>query len=452
MERKILLEKMSSFDREERMESLREAARAEQSFPTPGKNVNMHIHSFFSYNAFNYSPARLAWEMRKKGLYAAALCDFDVLDGMDEFLLAGRILDLRTAVHLETRVFFPEMSEVDITSPGEPGVTYMMGAGFSLNHPKESEQEKILASLRGQAEKRNRRLVERINNQIPDLSVDYERDVLPLTPAGCATERHIIRAYVYRAERLFPELKARAAFWTDILGKAEGEENRLLSDRPLLEEAVRARLVKRGGIGYLPPTTGAFPPIDRFIKWVLSCKAIPMATWLDGCSRGEENPAGLLEILTSKGVAAVNIIPDRNWNITDKEQQTLKRQKLKHFVETAVDFRLPINIGTEMNKRGRPFTDNLDGEALRAYREVFLKGARIMVGHSILLKHAGFSFTGVEAQSEFGDDRKRKNNFFEAVGALPPLGASTAESLEEMGVERAFSVIRDSVKTGNWAL
>ena len=59
---------------------------------------------------------------------------------------------------------------------------------------------------------------------------------------------------------------------------------------------------------------------------------------------------------------------------------------------------------------------------------------------------------GVEAQSEFGDDRKRKNDFFEAVGALPPLGASTAESLEERGIERAFSVIRDSVKAGNWAL
>ena len=46
-------------------------------------NLNLHFHSFFSYNAEGFSPSHIAWEARKAGLYAAGLCDFDVLDGLE---------------------------------------------------------------------------------------------------------------------------------------------------------------------------------------------------------------------------------------------------------------------------------------------------------------------------------------------------------------------------------
>jgi len=62
-------------------------------------------HSFFSFNARDWSPSRIAWEARQAGLYAAAVCDFDVLDGMEEFLDAGEAIGLRAAAHLETRAF-----------------------------------------------------------------------------------------------------------------------------------------------------------------------------------------------------------------------------------------------------------------------------------------------------------------------------------------------------------
>ena len=413
--------------------------------PPVGTNVNMHCHSFFSYNGEGYSPSRIAWESRKAGLYAAGLCDFDVLDGLEEFLEAGRMLSLRTTVNLETRAFFPEYSDVDISSPGEPGVTYIMGAGFAARLADGTPPADGLAGYRERARTRNEALIDRINPHVPDIGIDYERDVLPLTPAGGATERHIVSAYVNRSISVFEHPDVAADFWARILEKDIEETTSLLADRPTFEELVRARLVKRGGLGYEQPSESTFPPVADFIQWVLSCDAVPMVTWLDGSSDGEKDGRAMLECMREKGAAALNIVPDRNWNTSDPEQRDKKRANLEAIVEAAVALDLPINIGTEMNKLGLPFVDDLDGEVLAAYRAPFVSGACIMVGHSVLLRYAAFSYTGAAAASEF-KDTKARNDFFEAVGKLPALTTDRAAALEDMGTDKALSWFREQVR------
>jgi hypothetical protein len=175
-----------------------------------------------------------------------------------------------------------------------------------------------------------------------------------------------------------------------------------------------------------------------------------MVAWLDGMSPGEQRPDELLEILSAKGAAAVNIVPDRNWNLSDREEQDLKRGKLLEFVQASRQRNLPINIGTEMNKLGLPFVDDLDGAFLSQFREDFERGAEIMVGQSVLLRYADFSYVGDEAAGEFGADVTEKNDFFASVGGLPPLDSQAGRELSQMGSERAFSSIRDAVKRGRW--
>jgi hypothetical protein len=70
---------LNSFDRETRRNALLELADNIHGSNEPNENVNMHFHSFFSYNYKSWSPSRIAWEAKKAGLYAAGLCDFDVL-------------------------------------------------------------------------------------------------------------------------------------------------------------------------------------------------------------------------------------------------------------------------------------------------------------------------------------------------------------------------------------
>jgi hypothetical protein len=451
MERQaLLLQKLDSFDREERMGALRQLADEDNKFEPESGNINMHLHSFFSYNSKHYSPAHIAWQARKAGLAAAAICDFDVIDGMEEFYEAGLILGLRVSVALETRSFVAEMSDRDINSPGEPGVAYIMGAGFARPVAEGSEQSETLVLYREKARKRNLELVERINAKLPQIAVIYERDVLPLTPSGNATERHIIRAYVNAISARFADFEERLAFWSSLLNASRDSAADLMGDLPRLEERLRTRLVKSGGIGYRQPTAQTFPPAEEFFRWVLACRAIPMVAWLDGTSPAEADPEALLARTTEMGAQAVNIIPDRNWNIDDADLKKVKTEKLAEFVQAADALDLPINIGTEMNKLGLPFMDDLRQDSLSTYRETFIRGARIIVGHSILLRYADVSYS--DSNARFADDRKAKNRFFEAVGALPPLTEAVADVLRKAEPERAFSIVEESISAGSWRL
>ncbi len=405
----------------------------------------MHCHSFFSYNAHGWSPSRIAWESRRANLYAAALTDFDVLDGLDEFLQAGEMLSLRTAVHLETRAFLNEYSDVDINSPGEPGVTYIMGMGFTSVPASGSRQAETLAAYRQGARDRNLALIERINAALPEVALDYARDVLPLTPMQVATERHIMSAYVNKSCQNITKLEARVAFWARVLKTTPEATATLLSDGPALEDKVRSALAKRGGIGYVQPSRDTFPSADEFIKWVLDCGAIPTVTWLDGTTEGEADPEAMLELLVDKGCAALNIVPDRNWNIKDPQARAIRIKNLHDMVREADALHLPINIGTEMNKKGLPFADDLDGEVLSNFRESFTRGAQVMVGHTLLARFADFGYLSEAACSAL-PDRKQRNAIFAAVGALPPLTSIQACALRAAGPAEALRQFKSAIR------
>ena len=90
------------------------------------------------------------------------IVDFDVLDGLDEFWAASRLLDLKACVGIESRVFVPEFSDRVINSPGEPGISYHMGTGFTTTEiPPEAQS--FLDGMRRTSEERNRAMVERVN-------------------------------------------------------------------------------------------------------------------------------------------------------------------------------------------------------------------------------------------------------------------------------------------------
>lgn len=441
------LEQLNSFNADKRLQALDLLFKKEGAdLPAPGNDFNMHCHSFFSYNADGWSPSRIAWEGRKAGWFAAGLCDFDVLDGVCEFLDAGLTLGLRTSAHLETRAYFREFADVDISSPGEAGVTYIMGAGFAGVPEAGTPQAAFLNDLSERAGSRNLSLVQRINAALPEIAVSYENDVMPAAPGGTPTERHIVTAYAQKAASNFKDSGSLKAFWGRVFSMSEDKVSSLLQNIPALEDTIRSKLVKRGGIGYEQPSESTFPAVDDFCKWVASCGAIPMTTWLDGTSGGESNPDRLLDLMACKGAAALNIIPDRNWNLKNPEERDIKRKHLKAMVDAAAKRNLPVNIGTEMNKQGLPFVDSMSGEVLRDYAKLFRSGAAIIVGHTLLLRFAGFGYVSRNAQSEFGKSIEKKNRFFEAVGELPPMTRKQADLLVNMGPEKAFDWFRNSTE------
>jgi hypothetical protein len=424
-------QRLNDFDPQVRKEALLElAAQAEAD---PGlyapeiEAVNLHCHTFHSYNGYGYSPTALAWLGKTRGFRAMGIVDFDVLDGVDEFLDACDVVGLRGSAGLETRVFLPEFADREINSPGEPGVCYQMGVGFTSSQATGRAAE-ILADLRSRAESRNRGLLSRVNAHLQAIEIDYEADVLPLTPGGNATERHMLTAYVAAAERAFPLTPERATFWADRLGMQPEQTEALMADVPAFKNVIRGKLMKRGGVGYVQPGPETFPEVEQLHEMVTLLGALPCFTWLDGTSEGETAIEELLSLMIAKGAAAVNIVPDRNWNIADPEVKAIKVRNLYQIVELALENDLPLNVGTEMNKAGLKLIDDFDAPELAPARQAFLDGASFIYGHTVAQRALGIGYQSAWAQNEL-PARRERNAFYTALGRLVPPGLHGREKL-----------------------
>ena len=386
--------------------------RGEIALPEPGHAVNLHCHTTFSYNGYGYSPACFAWKARCAGLRVAGIVDFDVLDAVDEFLAACRQVGLRGCAGFETRVFVKEFSTREINSPGEPGISYHMGVGFASGRVTD---DALLARFKAIAQDRNRSVAARVNAFLDRVQVDYERDVLPLAPNDNATERHLCEAYDLKARAVFPDARARAAFWAGTLGLDVSKMESVLNDAPVFQGMIRAKTMKAGGVGYAKPHGSDFPAMKSVNEFILAAHAIPTLAWLDGTSEGEQAIEELLDLMQADGVAAVNIIPDRNWNIKDPAVKKTKLDHLYKFVELIQSRDLPIVVGTEMNAYGNRFVDDFDAPELRPLASIFLEGAHILYAHTILQAQAGKGYLSDWAKQTFRST-KDKNAFFKKVG------------------------------------
>jgi len=412
--------RLNDFAPQARAQALRElvaeTARAKSPRPPVGDAVNLHMHTFFSYSAEGRSPTALAWLARQQGFWAAGIVDFDVLDGVEEFLEACDTLGVRGTAGIETRAFLPAFADREINSPGEPGVCYHMGVGFVSGMTPDCDAG-ILAGMRRQAEERNREMVRRLNAHLAIVAVDYDADVLPLTPSGNATERHILAAYLQVMARAVDPVR----LWAAKLGLPAEQVAAQLNDGPKFQNLVRTRWMKRGCVAYLPPGPQTFPGVEEVNRLTLACRAIPCVAWLNGASAGEQALEELLALHVRLGAAALNIIPDRNWNIADADTRRAAVQNLHRAAAMACALDLPLLAGTEMNSPGQKVVDDFDIPELAPLKPDFRDGAAFLYGHTVLQRARALGYSSEWAQSHF-PARRERNAFYRQIGERTPPG------------------------------
>jgi hypothetical protein len=379
--------------------------------PAPTEVANMHCHTFYSFNAYHFSPSGLAWLARKNGYALMGKVDFDVLDGIEEFLQACDRVGVRGSAAIETRVFFKEFATRELNSPGEPGIYYHMGIGLTEDQAPEPGGS-ILADMRRRSAVRNQDMIARLNKYLYPVYINYDQDVLPMTPAGNATERHILAAYLNQADQISSNP---IQFWSDKLGLPLDRAMLLYQDVPAFQNQVRSKLMKRGGPGYTLPGSNSFPSVQDFHRAVTACHGLICAAWVDGLSAGEQAMDEQLDILVSQGAAALNIIPDRNWNISDVEMRKVKVDKLYQVVDLALRMDLPLNVGTEMNTYGQKLIDDFNAPELEPVRQYFLDGAYFIYGHTVMQTCLGLGYHSSWSQT-FLPTRRERNSFYTQIG------------------------------------
>jgi hypothetical protein len=166
--------------------------------PLSAGEVNNHIHTVYSFSP--YTPSMAAWRARRAGLAVAGSVDHDSVGAALEMLSACAILGIGSTVGFEIRVSMAEspFASRKINSPDMAGVAYVTVQGLPRAAiPKAAAFLEPIGRARGA---RNRRMTAAASALLAGAgyrSIDYDRDVLPLSKAaegGSVTERHILAA------------------------------------------------------------------------------------------------------------------------------------------------------------------------------------------------------------------------------------------------------------------
>lgn len=426
--------------RREALQSLSQMLKENQVALVPEQpSVNLHAHTFFSFNAYNYSPSTFAWEAKKQGLYAIGIMDHEVLHGVEEFLEACDLVGMRGLGGLETRVFIPEWRDIEINMPEEPGVFGFLAGGFLSNHaPAGSASQALLDSMASSSKRRHATLTRQLNDYLRELTLDYERDVLSLTPSGMASERHILTVLDDKSRKHFPDKERRARFWAEAMTTPYKDVFALIDKPSDLQMMIRAKLMKKGSPCFVPAGADAFPTIDESVRMIKDLGAIPVAGWLDGMSEGEKDAGALLDFMAAKGIPAVSIIPDRNWNIRDPEIRRVKTGKLHEIVAEARKRQMLCVVGTDMSKQGQYFVDDFTADVMRPLAPEFLRAANILIGHTRARRYLRVGLLSEETATRWSGNRNAEYEFFERIGRLPTASASTEQAVLKRQVQDAW--------------
>ena len=190
-----VLDLLNAPTKEERLANLAKILPDTKFPPQVPQYINNHIHTTYSFSP--YSPTAAVYAARMEGLCTAGIIDHDSISGAEEFLEAAKLAEMPVTIGMECRVSMAGTSLEDrrTNNPDQVGVSYMTIQG--VHHDQIGTLTEFFRPFRQARHERNRKMVARINEILPEIALDYDKDVLPLSMAaeeGGVTERHLMYA------------------------------------------------------------------------------------------------------------------------------------------------------------------------------------------------------------------------------------------------------------------
>ena len=189
-----VLNKLNAPTKAERLANLAEVLKTTTFPEAVPQYINNHIHTTYSFSP--YSPTAAVYAARMEGLCTAGIIDHDSISGAEEFLEAAKMINIPVTIGMECRVSMEgtRLEGRRTNNPDQEGVSYMTIQ--SVPHDKIATLTEFFKPYQAARHERNRKMIVKINEMV-GVSLDYDRDVLPLSEAqdnGGVTERHLMYA------------------------------------------------------------------------------------------------------------------------------------------------------------------------------------------------------------------------------------------------------------------
>ncbi len=196
-----ILNKLNAPTKAERLANLREVMKTAVFPPMVPQYINNHIHTTYSFSP--YSPTAAVFAARMEGLCTAGIIDHDSISGAEEFLEAAEIVGMPVTIGMEARISMDgtRLEGRRTNNPDQVGVSYMTIQG--VPHNQIARLTEFFKPYQAARHVRNRKMIAKIN-ELVGVSLDYDKDVLPLSMAsenGGVTERHLMYALAIELTR-----------------------------------------------------------------------------------------------------------------------------------------------------------------------------------------------------------------------------------------------------------
>ncbi|WP_286880079.1 PHP domain-containing protein [Proteiniphilum sp. UBA7639] len=283
-------------------------------------NVNVHLHTPYSFSAFSDIDDALDRAVAEN-VKVVGINDFYTTEGYEEWADGCRKRGLYPLFGIE----FISLNEEDqkaglrVNDPGNPGRTYVSGKGlacpFRLTEPFASQ----LADVRTKANKQVEAMCEKLNGILTGknagfiLDIDWIKDNLT---KGSVRERHLAKALRLK---VYENCSGNPTSIKNLLKEIfDGKELKSTTENLAgVENEIRANLLKSGGLAFVPETAEAFLPMQTVCKIILEAGGIPTYPFLADDAQGnytdfERDLEHVAEQLTERGFHSVEFITTRN--------------------------------------------------------------------------------------------------------------------------------------------
>ena len=259
-----VLNKLNAPTKAERLANLAEVLKTTVFPEAVPQYINNHIHTTYSFSP--YSPTAAVYAARMEGLCTVGIIDHDSISGAEEFLEAAKMIGMPVTIGMECRVSMDgtRLEGRRTNNPDQVGVSYMTIQ--AVPHDKIPTLTEFFKPYQAARHERNRQMILRINEMV-GVTLDYDRDVLPLSESwdnGGVTERHLMYALAIELVKQ--------------VGKGQGMIDKLLSLGMNLSEKQKAMLLDTQYPFYeydvLGMLKGTFVP-KIFIDATAECPKLP---------------------------------------------------------------------------------------------------------------------------------------------------------------------------------
>jgi len=186
-----------------------------------------------------------------------------------------------------------------------------------------------------------------------------------------------------------------------------------------LQTAIRAKIMKQGGPGYVLPDKGSFPEMSDMNDFIRESGGIPVLGWLDGSSAGESDMERLLEVVGRNGVASVFFIFDLAYTASGK-QDDKKLDRMRRTVEAVKGAGMLLIGGTEINKPGQKLVPGMTEGVWAELAPDFIRSADIVYAHTVMQRGKGLGYFSEWAVRNFSELSRRQDFFAELGRSLDP--------------------------------